>query len=63
MKTKVLLGIALSLTMFACQQENVPEAGTAKENTDIRLRAEVSGSVESRTTTDEGGNVSFNPGG
>lgn len=62
MKTKVLLGIALSLTMFACQQENVPEAGTAKENTDIRLRAEVSGSVESRTTTDEGGNVSFNPG-
>lgn len=61
MKTKQLVGMALSLMMVACQQEYVPGQEAEGESEDIRLRASISDGNVSRTTVQEDGTTVFAP--
>lgn len=59
MKTKQLVGMALSLMMVACQQEYAPSQEAEGESEDIRLRASISDGNVSRTTVQEDGTTVF----
>lgn len=54
------MGIALSMLLAACQQEQISEQGTV-ENTEIRIQASISNLPESRTSTQTTGKITFDP--
>ena len=58
MKKNYVWGIALSMFVAACQQEQISEQGTV-ENTTIRIQANISDNQTSRTATQATGETTF----